>query len=211
MWSHFPAKNRWNRKPKNIRLFGIQISDYRPAKFKFKRTKTVTGSFRRKGAPACSGSFALQCGGFVPREWPPANGLLGTTSVTPYKGNNYLFKIFHRFWLAQSARRILHTWRWPILEDASNILSIRWFCLGNEVDRWWSMVYWFGDDTGWAINRPSISVVSRRGDPAIYSRVYQKRRWLLSKDEIAKFLTKTERNESKNTQNTLLDVCFLLL
>ena len=33
---------------------------------------------------------------------------------------------------------------------------------------------------------------------------------LLSKDEIAKFLTKTERNESKNTQNTLLDVCFLL-
>ena len=30
------------------------------------------------------------------------------------------------------------------------------------------------------------------------------------KDEVAEFLTKTERRKSKNTQNILLDGCYLL-
>ena len=30
------------------------------------------------------------------------------------------------------------------------------------------------------------------------------------KDEVAEFLTKTERKKSKNTQNILLDGCYLL-
>ena len=41
MWSHVPAKNRLNRKTKNIRLFGIQSSDYHPAKFWIQTDKTV--------------------------------------------------------------------------------------------------------------------------------------------------------------------------
>ena len=51
-------------------------------------------------------------------------------------------------------------------------------------------------------NRLSINVISRRADVAVYSR--------LSEHEIAEFLTETERKENKNTQNILLDICYLL-
>ena len=51
-------------------------------------------------------------------------------------------------------------------------------------------------------NRLSINVVSRRAGLAVYSR--------LSEDEIAEFLTETERKEKKNTQNILLDICYQL-
>ena len=52
-------------------------------------------------------------------------------------------------------------------------------------------------------NRLSINVISRRAGVAVYSR--------LSEDEIAEFLTETERKENKNTQNILLNICYLLL
>ena len=42
----------------------------------------------------------------------------------------------------------------------------------------------------------------RRAGVAVYSR--------LSEDEIAEFLTETERKENKNTQNILLNICYLL-
>ena len=51
-------------------------------------------------------------------------------------------------------------------------------------------------------NRLSINVISRRAGVAVYSR--------LSEDEIAEFLTETERKENKNTQNILLNICYLL-
>ena len=47
-------------------------------------------------------------------------------------------------------------------------------------------------------NRLSINVISRRAGVAVYSR--------LSEDEIAEFLTETERKENKNTQNILLNM-----
>ena len=65
-----------------------------------------------------------------------------------------------------------------------------------------------GVDQIWTmLNTPSINLVSRRRGPAVYSRVNQKKMALtrLSENEIAEFLTKTERKESKNTQNMLLD------
>ena len=61
------------------------------------------------------------------------------------------------------------------------------------------MAYWLGNEVAWAIEeaqRPS------------YSRVNQKK--VAIEDEIAKFLTKTERKESKNTQIILLNACYLL-
>ena len=51
-------------------------------------------------------------------------------------------------------------------------------------------------------NRISINVVSQRAGLAVYSR--------LSEDEVAEFLTETERKENKNTQNILRDICYLL-
>ena len=51
-------------------------------------------------------------------------------------------------------------------------------------------------------NRLSINVISRRTGVAVYSR--------LSEGEITEFLTETERKENKNTQNILLDICYLL-
>ena len=52
-------------------------------------------------------------------------------------------------------------------------------------------------------NRLSINVISRRAGVAVYSR--------LPEDEIAEFLTEeTELKENKNTQNILLNICYLL-
>ena len=51
-------------------------------------------------------------------------------------------------------------------------------------------------------NRLSINVISRRAGVVVYSR--------LSEDEIAEFLTETERKENRNTQNILLNICYLL-
>ena len=51
-------------------------------------------------------------------------------------------------------------------------------------------------------NRLSINVISLRAGVAVYSR--------LSEDEIAEFLTETEWKENKNTQNILLNICYLL-
>ena len=48
-------------------------------------------------------------------------------------------------------------------------------------------------------NRLSINVISRRAGVSVYSR--------LSEDEIAEFLTETERKENKNTQNISLNIC----
>ena len=68
--------------------------------------------------------------------------------------------------------------------------------------RGWSMVYLNGNEAACMANRLSINVVSRPAGLAVYSR--------LSEDEIAEFLTETERKENKNTQNILLDICYLL-
>ena len=124
----------------------------------------LDGSFRRKADPACSGSVALRCGGFVPHEWPPANGLLGTSLFTPYKGNYYSFKIFHRFWLAKIPWLILH-----------NQLALTKFgrCEQQTID---SMVYWLENvlidgvliwKRGSMGNIPSIQLVSRSGVPVV--------------------------------------------
>ena len=64
------------------------------------------------------------------------------------------------------------------------------------------MVYLIGNEAECMANRLSINVISRRAGVAVYSR--------LSEDEIAEFLTETERKENKNTQNILLNICYLL-
>ena len=64
------------------------------------------------------------------------------------------------------------------------------------------LVYLIGNEAACMANRLSINVISRRAGVAVYSR--------LSEDEIAEFLTETERKENKNTQNILLDICYLL-
>ena len=60
------------------------------------------------------------------------------------------------------------------------------------------MVYLIGNEVACMANRLSINVISRRAGVAVYSR--------LSEDEIAE----TERKENKNTQNILLNICYLL-
>ena len=64
------------------------------------------------------------------------------------------------------------------------------------------LVYLIGNEAACMANRLSINVISLRAGVAVYSR--------LSEDEIAEFLTETERKENKNTQNILLDICYLL-
>ena len=64
------------------------------------------------------------------------------------------------------------------------------------------MVYLIGNEAACMANRLSLNVISRRAGVAVYSR--------LSEDEIAEFLTETERKENKNTQNILLNICYLL-
>ena len=66
------------------------------------------------------------------------------------------------------------------------------------------MAYWFGNEVAWAIEeaqRPS----------RLFTRELKKMAFTwLSEDEIAEFLTKTERKKSLNTQNILLNACYLL-
>ena len=61
-------------------------------------------------------------------------------------------------------------------------------------------------------NRSPINVFSKRGGLAVqlFTSELKEGPSPLSKDEFAKFLTKTERKERKNTQNLLLDRCYLL-
>ena len=80
----------------------------------------------------------------------------------------YSFKIFHRIWLAQSPRLILHDQlaltKFGRGELYTMDLMVYW--LGNEVDRWYIDL-----KTRIMGNRPSINLVSRRCSPAVYSRV----------------------------------------
>ena len=133
----------------------------------------------------------------------PADNTLDEESFNSFC---YWFKIFCRFWLTQSLRLILH-----------NQLALTKFgrCEQYIND---SMVYWLGNEAAWAI--ALINLVSRRGGLAVYSRATalsslvtsELKEWCsrLSKDEIPEFLSNTERKESKNTQNILLDRCYLL-
>ena len=61
------------------------------------------------------------------------------------------------------------------------------FLLGNEVDQWY------------------ICLEVCLGNSGL-----KKMEFTAIKDEVAEFLTKTERRKSKNTQNILLDGCYLL-
>ena len=62
------------------------------------------------------------------------------------------------------------------------------------------MVYLIGNVAEWVIDHRSASFPSEGNQGP--SR--------LSEEYFAEFLTKTERKESKNTQNLLLDRCYLL-
>ena len=61
------------------------------------------------------------------------------------------------------------------------------FLLGNEVDQWY------------------ICLEVCLGNSGL-----KKMEFTAIKDEVAEFLTKTERRKSKNTQNILLNECYLL-
>ena len=67
------------------------------------------------------------------------------------------------------------------------------------------MVHLIENEAAVMDNRPSINLFSRCSGLAVYSRVDWKMAFQQSENEIAEFLTKTERKESKNTQNILLD------
>ena len=74
------------------------------------------------------------------------------------------------------------------------------------------MVYWFENEATWAIYHRSNSFPGAASQLLFTSELSQEKwRSLLSEDEMAVFLTKTERKESKNTQNILdVDGCYLL-
>ena len=61
------------------------------------------------------------------------------------------------------------------------------YLLGNEVDQWYICLEFYLGNSG-----------------------LKKMEFTAIKDEVAEFLTKTERRKSKNTQNILLDGCYLL-
>ena len=73
------------------------------------------------------------------------------------------------------------------------------------------MVHLIENEAAVMDNRPSINLFSRCSGLAVYSQVDWKMAFQQSENEIAGFLTKTERKESKNTQNILLDGWYRLL
>ena len=78
--------------------------------------------------------------------------------------------------------------------------------IGNEADRWYICfeTRLHGQQT---IDERRFQA---RRHSCLITGELKRRRSRLSADEIAEFLTKTERKESKNTQNILLDEFYLL-
>ena len=126
--------------------------------------------------------------------------------VTNYRSKmNYQFKIFHRFWLALILHNQLALTKFGRCELYTMNSMAYW--LGNEVHQLliWKR-RWHGQKT---IDQPRFQEKRRSWFFTSELKIMAFTR--LFEDEIAyNILIKTKRKESKNTQNILLDRCYLL-
>ena len=97
--------------------------------------------------------------------------------------------MFRSFLLAQIARRILH--KQPVVK----FLKI------------WAIYHRLYGISAWKRGWSKVYFLTTR----LFGQQWTKKWcWWLCEDEIAEFLTKTEGRKCKNTQNILLDWCYLL-
>ena len=123
-------------------------------------------------------------------NWPYLNSLVYESLLLIY---SKYFAVF--VWLKSPGWSFMTNWGWPNLEDWSSLID--------------GIVTWKRDCLGFI---SWINLVSRRGRPAVYSQVNQKNgvHGYQGKEEIAEFQTETERRNCEDTQNILLDGCYLL-
>lgn len=122
--------------------------------------------------------------------------LLGSSNYTKnmyahFTRNTIIFSLknISPFLVGSHPPRLILNWHSPYLEDVSNIPSTRWYKL------WYTI-----DQPPFQARQPSFLSTSE---------LEIKRRSRPSKDEIAKFLTKTERKTCKNTKQISHDRCYL--